>query len=204
MTKIGLMGGSFNPIHNAHIMMGSTAYEEFKLDKILFIPNAHTYYKDDHTGITDEQRLEMVRLAISPYPYMEIDDIELRMGGITYTINTIRELKKLYKDSEFYFIIGGDSLYNLGTWKCIDELFKETIFLSVIRGETGIEESMKLIEEYKKVYSYSDIRLLSMPSMDISSSAIRKMLSEGMKPEGLIPENVYDYIVSNNLYKAKV
>ncbi|MCR5292323.1 MAG: nicotinate-nucleotide adenylyltransferase [Eubacterium sp.] len=200
MQKIGIMGGSFDPIHNAHIAMGRAARERFGLDNVLYIPNAHTYYKKDHEMVSDEMRCDMVRLAIKPYPYMGISLIELLRGGITYTIDTVTELYDTYPDSEIYFIIGGDSLVNLRTWRRADELLEKVIFLTVTRGDIDSEKTALLINEYKNDFPYSDIRQLPMEPMDISSSNIRKMLKAGEDVSEMIPPDVLSFIQKKGLY----
>ena len=98
MQKIGILGGSFNPIHNGHIMLARTALTEYKLDKVLIMPNCDTYYKKD-AAISDDDRLQMIKLAIKDIEGLEPSDIELKRGGITYTIDTIRELKQADREN---------------------------------------------------------------------------------------------------------
>ena len=203
MQKIGIMGGSFDPIHNAHIAMGIAARDQFGLDKVLYIPNAHTYYKKDHVSVSDEDRCNMVKLAIKPYPFMEISMIELNRGGTTYTIDTITELRAAYPYAEFFFIIGGDSLVNLKTWRRIDELFQMTVFLTVTRNDVDIEETDRIIEEYKELFPGSDIRKITFDSMNISSSMIRNMLGDDMDVSDMVPADVLTFIQDQGLYKRE-
>ncbi len=200
MTKIGIMGGSFNPIHNAHLAMGIKAYEEFSLDKIIFMPNSHTYYKKDHESVTDSDRCNMISLAIDDYSFMELDETEIIRGGLTYTIDTVHVLKDIYKDSELFFIIGGDSLKHLSSWVRADELFKELIFLVTVRDDIDIAATTEIISRYKVEYPGADLRLMSLPAMDISSSDIRNRIKNDESIDGLTVQSVVDYIYSHNLY----
>ena len=133
VNSIAILGGTFNPIHNAHIMMAETVYNTFHPEKVIIMPNYQTYYKQGASAVDVNYRIDMIDLAISDYPYMESSDLELRRGGITYTIDTIKELRDIYPDKKIYFIIGGDSLAWLDKWVKADELFKLTTFIAFSR-----------------------------------------------------------------------
>ncbi|MBQ6230089.1 MAG: nicotinate-nucleotide adenylyltransferase [Eubacterium sp.] len=203
MQKIGILGGSFNPIHNGHVLLARTALTEYKLDKVLIMPNSDTYYKKD-ASISDEDRYRMIELAIDGIEGLEPSDIELKRGGITYTIDTIRELKKVDRENhvrnKYYFIIGGDSLKNLYYWREIRNLFRSMTFLAAIRDDvdkTGLEEiKQSYIEKYKDV----KIEFLSCDAKNISSSSIRKSVLEGKDISNLVPASVYGYIKEKGLY----
>lgn len=199
--KIGILGGSFDPIHNAHIALAETAYSEFALDEIYLIPNSKTYYKERKSGTSDEERLEMTRLAVSDRKHFIVSDIEIKRGGITYTIDTIRYFRKSFNNSEIYFIIGGDSLSYLETWKEADSLFQETIFLAAVRDSFDKEKSEMIISDIKSRYPYSDIRLIDMPSMEISSTDIRNKVKNGYDISDMVPDKVRRYISDHGLYK---
>ena len=121
--KIGIIGGTFDPIHNGHLYIARKAMEEFNLSKVLFIPTGVSYMKTDVSGAV--HRYEMVRLAIKNYPAFEISDLEVFRGGNTYTCETIAELKKEYPDVKFYFIIGVDTLFMMENGK-IMSIFSRT------------------------------------------------------------------------------
>ena len=116
--RIGIMGGTFDPIHMGHLILGEKAYEQFQLDKVLFMPSGNPPHKKNRQGrATDEQRVEMVRRAISDNPHFELSLAEMHENGYTYTYHTLETLKTENPDTDYYFIIGADSLYNFDTWR---------------------------------------------------------------------------------------
>ena len=121
-NNITILGGSFNPIHNGHIEMAKCAARQYNLENIVFMPNKSTYYKDNDAFVSDKDRINMLKLAIEDYDYMSVSDMEIRRGGVTHTIDTIRELKEEDPDRKIYFIIGGDSLEWVEKWVDADEL----------------------------------------------------------------------------------
>ena len=131
MKKYGIFGGSFDPIHYGHLMICEYIKEEMGLDKVIFIPTGNPPHKD--LGVSAEDRYEMVRIAISPNPDFEISDIETTRVNLSYTVDTIRELKKIYKEEKLYFLIGLDSLFQLKTWKKIGDLSQEIEFVVALR-----------------------------------------------------------------------
>ena len=119
-SKIGILGGTFDPIHNGHLQLAESAYNEFGLEKVIFIPTGVSYMK---SGVSQaHHRYEMCSLAISSFPYFEIDDEEIKREGNTYTFETLRYLNSKYPDAEICFIIGLDTLYSIETWKNIKEV----------------------------------------------------------------------------------
>ena len=201
--KTGILGGSFNPIHSGHIKLALSALDEYKLDNVLIMPNNDTYYKKD-ASISDEDRVEMIRLAIDGCPGLILSDIEIQRGGITYTIDTVRELKeddrKNGEDNEYYFIIGGDSLKNLYYWREIGELFKNLIFLAAVRDDIDNSRLEELRCIYLEHYPEARIEFLSVDAHNISSSDIRRRASCGESITGLVPESVEKYIIDHGLY----
>ena len=117
MKKIGILGGTFNPIHHGHLILGQTALEDFGLDKVLIVPTKNPAYKKISKNVEIEDRVNMVRMAIENHPGFEFSDIELDREGYTYTVDTLRKLTRLHPDAEYYFIMGADSLYQIESWK---------------------------------------------------------------------------------------
>lgn len=205
--KTGILGGSFNPIHNGHLKLALSALDEYRLDKVLIMPNNDTYYKKD-AGISDTDRIEMIKLAIEGFDKLELSDIEIRRGGITYTIDTIRELKQKDADegtvNQYYFIIGGDSLQNLYYWREIGGLFDNMIFLAAVRGDLDMGRLLDLKRMYLEHYPEAKIDFLSVDADNISSSDIRSRVAEGKSINGLVCEKVEGYIKSRGLYLKEV
>ena len=199
--KKAILGGSFNPIHKGHLKMAESAHDQFELDDIVVMPNKTTYYKENMEFVSDEHRLNMIRSAIQDIPYLSVSDMEIVRGGVTRTIDTIREFKALYPDSELYFIIGGDSLEWVDRWVSAEELLASVIFLTAVRGKTDIKRSKDIISRIKSEHPKSQIELLNMDDYPISSSEIREKIKIGENPSEMLPEKVYNYIVEHNLYK---
>ena len=200
MKKYGIFGGSFNPIHYGHLMICEYIKEEMGLDKVIFIPTGNPPHKD--LGVSAEDRYEMVRLAISPNPDFEISDIETTRVNLSYTVDTIRELKKIYKEEKLYFLIGLDSLFQLKTWKKIGDLSQEIEFVVALRpGYINKEEINREIDFLRENFG-TRINLIKTPLYEISSTDLRDRIHEGKSLRYLIPKKVLDYIEESGFYKG--
>ncbi|MDU5470767.1 MAG: nicotinate-nucleotide adenylyltransferase [Peptoniphilus harei] len=200
MKKYGIFGGSFNPIHYGHLMICEYIKEEMGLDKVIFIPTGNPPHKD--LGVSAEDRYEMVRLAISPNPDFEISDIETTRVNLSYTVDTIRELKKIYKKEKLYFLIGLDSLFQLKTWKKIGDLSQEIEFVVALRpGYIDKEEINNEIDFLRENFG-TRINLIKTPLYEISSTDLRDRIHEGKSLRYLIPKKVLDYIEESGFYKG--
>lgn len=200
MKKYGIFGGSFNPIHYGHLMICEYIKEEMGLDKVIFIPTGNPPHKD--LGVSAEDRYEMVRLAISPNPDFEISDIETTRVNLSYTVDTIRELKEIYKEEKLYFLIGLDSLFQLKTWKKIDDLSQEIEFVVALRpGYIDKEEINREIDFLRENFG-TRINLIKTPLYEISSTDLRDRIHEGKSLRYLIPKKVLDYIEESGFYKG--
>ena len=200
MKKYGIFGGSFNPIHYGHLMICEYIKEEMGLDKVIFIPTGNPPHKD--LELSAEDRYEMVRLAISPNPDFEISDIETTRVKKSYTVDTIRELKKIYKEEKLYFLIGLDSLFQLKTWMKIGDLSQEIEFVVALRpGYLDREEINKEIDFLRENFG-TKINLINTPLYEISSTDLRDRIREGKSLRYLIPKKVLDYIEESGFYKV--
>ena len=200
MKKYGIFGGSFNPIHYGHLMICEYIKEEMGLDKVIFIPTGNPPYKELELSAKD--RYEMVRLAISPNPDFEISDIETTRVKKSYTVDTIRELKKIYKEEKLYFLIGLDSLFQLKTWMKIGDLSQEIEFVVALRpGYLDREEINKEIDFLRENFG-TKINLINTPLYEISSTDLRDRIREGKSLRYLIPKKVLDYIEESGFYKG--
>lgn len=200
MKKYGIFGGSFNPIHYGHLMICEYIKEEMGLDKVIFIPTGNPPHKE--LELSAEDRYEMVRLAISPNPDFEISDIETTRIKMSYTVDTIRELKKIYREEKLYFLIGLDSLFQLKTWMKIGDLSQEIEFVVALRpGYLDKEEINKEIDFLGENFG-TKINLIKTPLYEISSTDLRDRIHEGKSLRYLIPKKVLDYIEESGLYKV--
>ena len=199
--KIGIMGGTFDPIHNGHLMLGEYAYKEFQLDRIWFLPNGNPPHKSDDTIESQtKNRVEMVKRAISETEYFSMQLYEVENKDLHYSYKTMKYFKENYPDHEFYFIIGADSLFSIETWMHPELLLKNCIILAAFRDDKGRDEMLAQIRYLNQKYE-ADIRLLNTPNVDISSSEIREMLKEGQSIEGIVPDSVLAYIEEKQLYR---
>lgn len=198
--KIGIMGGTFDPIHKGHLMLGEHAYKQYGLDKVWFMPNGTPPHKDNaKIGTSAKNRMEMVELAIAGRDGFELQTYEILNQETNYSFKTMEYFTSVYPEDEFYFIIGADSLFAFETWKNPDRLLKTCIILAAYRDDKSTNEMMAQIEYLNHKYS-ADIRLLNTPNVDISSSEIRSMLQDEESIREMVPEAVYRYIKENQLY----
>ncbi|MCM3388004.1 nicotinate-nucleotide adenylyltransferase [Ureibacillus chungkukjangi] len=190
MKKVGIIGGTFNPPHIGHLIMANEAFDALSLDEVRFMPNAIAPHKQLYDDASMENRLEMVKIAIKPYEHFKIETIELALGGVSYTYNTIVELLKREPDVQFYFIIGGDMIDSLHTWYKIDELVRLVQFVGLKRPGT------------KSATTY-DVKIVEAPEIDLSSTLIRGRLKTGSTLQFLLPDGVESYIRREGLYGTR-
>lgn len=202
--KTGIMGGTFNPIHNAHLALAHQALKDYKLDKIWFLPNGNPPHKENPSqDVTTEQRIEMIKLAIAGEERFELCLYEANRKRISYSYETMETFCSMYPQDQFFFIIGGDSLAALETWRNPSRLLQTCTMLAACRDEVDICQIQKEAKRLNALYS-ADIRLLMAPPINVSSSDIRKLLRENQKVKGLIPESVLQYIQEEQLYQRGV
>ncbi len=184
--KLGLLGGAFNPPHIGHLILGEEALGSFGLDKIFFIPTNISPHKTN--GITEaKHRFNMVNLAIAGNDKFEALDLEIKRGGISYTINTVNQLKKDYPHDELYLIVGSDLSGSFSTWKEFDELKKITKII-VAQRENYASETEK------------DWLKAKITQINISSSRIRQTIKEGRSVRYFLNDNIIDYISKHKIY----
>lgn len=198
--KVGIMGGTFNPIHNGHLILGQTAYEQFGLDEVLFMPNKKPYYKKLSKNVTDEQRCDMVKLAIENNDAFTFSDIEVTREGVTYTVETLRILTEQNPDHEYYFIMGADSLFHFDSWKEAGEIVKMATLLVATRDSMATFDIESQIEYLQSEFEDARIECLFSPSLEISSNQLRKRCREGKSIRYLVPDKVAFYIEEHDLY----
>ncbi|HHW56900.1 MAG TPA: nicotinate-nucleotide adenylyltransferase [Clostridia bacterium] len=199
--RLGIMGGTFDPIHYGHLVTAEAVRAEFKLDKVIFVPAGNPPHKVKRKVTDKKHRYLMTILATITNPFFEVSTIEIDREGYTYTIDTIKEFKRSYGEStQIYFITGADAVLEILTWKSADELLKMCNFVAATRP--GIE-SNKIDEELNKIRSLygSVIYKVTVPSLAISSTDIRKRVAERRPIKYLLPESVERYIQKYGLYK---
>lgn len=196
-----LLGGSFNPVHCGHLAMAEAAHTEYGAESVILLPNKTTYYKEHDDFAPDRDRLAMLHLAAETSPWLSVSDLEIRRGGVTHTVDTIRYFREKYPERQVYFIMGGDSLAHLLTWVEAKELLETMHILTAVRDEVDSEVSERWIEKCKAVSPDADIRLLKMPPVSISSSEIRRRRRQRLSITGMVPPAVEDYILRHQLYE---
>lgn len=199
--KIGIMGGTFDPIHNGHLMLGEYAYKQYELDEIWFMPNGNPPHKASESieSLTNN-RVEMVKRAIDGVSYFTLQRYEVDNVDVNYSYKTVAHFNRVYPEYEFYFIIGADSLFNMEKWIHPEILLKSCKMLAAYRDEKSTDEMLAQIQYLNEKYG-ADIYLLNTPNVDISSSDIRRMIKEGKSIKDLVPEAVFQFIEEKQLFR---
>ena len=198
--KIGILGGTFDPIHNAHLSLGRQALEQFRLDQVLFMPTGISYFKMNQKQMTDSvHRAAMVQLAIQDEPRFAFSDMEIRRKGETYTADTLEELCRLNPDVEYHFILGADSLRDMERWYHPQVIFDCAVILAANRNQQVPEKELQREIEHLSSRFGARIELLPMESMPVSSTLVREQIRRQDASE-LVPEPVLAYIREHGLY----
>lgn len=200
LKKTGIMGGTFNPIHMGHLIIAEKAREQFKLGEVLFLPSGVPYMKDCREVLPGKIRMEMTGLAIQGNPFFAVSAMEVEREGRTYTYETLEKLREQNPDTEYYFILGADSLWKIETWKNPERIFAACHILAAVREDKSSEDMEKQSVYLKEKFGAS-IFLLQTGHVEISSSMIRSLCREGNSIRYLVPEAVYNYIVQKKLYE---
>lgn len=198
---LGILGGTFDPIHLGHLHMAEAIYEQIALEQIVFIPAFVPPHKLGQDYAPAEHRFAMTELAVRSYEHFSVSDMELRRSGVSYTIDTLRELHKLYPEKKLYFIIGADSVAQLHTWNSIEEMLELATFVAA--GRPGYEDVMNEVVRHLGSEAVKHILLLHTPEYDISSTEIRTRIRTGKSLSGLVPQEVENYIKEHGLYKKQ-
>ncbi|MCH6574696.1 MAG: nicotinate-nucleotide adenylyltransferase [Bacteroidetes bacterium] len=191
MSKVGIFGGTFDPIHHGHLITAQSVREIRDLDKIIFIPSFISPHKADANSASPEHRMNMLKLAVEGVDFFEVSDYEIKKEGISYTIDTLKEFKKKYDELEF--IIGYDNIFKFHTWKNPDEIMKIAKIL-VLKRKSSLPPPHE--DKYVKSAIFVETR-----GIEISATDIRERVKQGMPIHYLVPEKVKEYIYSFNLYK---
>lgn len=202
-SRIGIFGGTFNPVHMGHLIMAQDALEVFDLSKVLFVPCDLPPHKDASRLAPAAHRATMLEKAIEDNPDFEMCDIEIRRGGTNYSIDTVRHLRNLYPRNDLFFIIGSDSLMELHQWKDIEELLRLCRFVTFVRpGFDPQKASGKALKLENGLGRDLIKNVVAVHQVEISASDIRHRIAEGMSIRYLVPTFVEIYIAEHNLYKT--
>ncbi len=200
MKKIGIMGGTFDPIHIGHLILGENAYQQFHLEKVVFMPAGNPPHKQNREGrASDQDRMNMVALAVSSNPHFEVSDIEMNETGFTYTYKTLEKLKQENPDEEYYFIIGADSLFDLDHWMKPQRICDACTIVVATRNHTSNDELDQAITHVRNEFQASIVKL-DTENIDVSSKMIRQWLLEDRTIRYYVPDPVIEYISENNVY----
>lgn len=199
--RLGILGGTFDPIHLGHLRMAEAVYERMSLEQIIFIPAFVPPHKLGMDFAPAVDRFAMTELAVADKPYFSVSDMELRRSGISYTIDTVRQLRAVYKNEELYFIIGADSVAQLHTWHYIKDMLELVVFVAA--GRPGYEGVMEEVTARLGARAKERIILLDTPEYDISSTEIRSRIRTGSSLQGMVPSAVEQYIYQHHLYQKQ-
>lgn len=214
--RLGLLGGTFNPIHKGHIRAAQAVLVTFKLDKVYLIPAFIPPHKFSQEIASPEHRLKMVELAVESYPDFIPSSVEIEAGGKSYSINTLEKFQQMFPGSKIYFIVGVDAFLEIDTWKDYERLLEKCSFIVISRPGYDLNDAKgilhgrfkrKIIDigRYLKLDQTGkdkfNIILFYFEGMDVSSTEVREKAKKGKSIKGLVPEGVESYIKKNNLYQ---
>ena len=202
MARIGLFGGSFNPTHFAHLLLAEYAAEALALDRVIFIPARMPPHKGGGELASARHRARMARVAVADNPRFSVSEIELRRGGRSYTIDTVRAMRRRFGDgAEMFFLIGADTVGELGTWRQIRKLVTLCQFVPFRRPGVRLPTRLELAREIGEKAARGILeRMIRMPRLEISASDIRGRVAAGRSIRYLVPDAVAEYIRKHGLY----
>ena len=193
--KVGILGGTFNPPHIGHLLVADHVRTELQLDRIVFVPASIPPHKLKQDLVSPEHRLAMLGIAIHGNPAFEVSDIELRRGGVSFTVDTLREHKAQLPDDELFLLIGMDNLIDFHSWKSPEEILKLANVVVMTRPGFDVEEVPALMR--------NRVAICSVPGIDISSRDIRERLHRDKPITHWVTREVEEYILRNNLYRSE-
>lgn len=201
MKKVGILGGTFDPIHMGHLILAQTALEQFSLDEVMLMPAAQPPHKAENQITPANLRLQMTAAAIADNDRLVISDFELHREGNSYTYKTLDLLHRAYPYTEFYFIMGADSLRDFAGWRYPERIAKSCVILAANRDDAPDKELLALIAQVQRTFD-ADVRLLTIPGVELSSSDLRRRVQEGHSIRYLTPAPVLRIIEENHLYRT--
>lgn len=196
--RIGIYGGSFNPVHNGHIHLAVSAVNELKLDRLYLVPSGISPHRSSAEYASGDDRLEMLKLACMVSEKLDVCDYEIRKDRKSYTIYTVEEFRRRFPNDELFLLVGSDMLMIFETWNQFEDILKETVLVVVSRKSGDIAELEKKAESLRK---YGSIIVCRAEPLEISSTEIRKKIEKNENLSCYLDKNVVQYITSNKLYK---
>ena len=200
MRKIGILGGSFTPIHYGHLLLAEWAREDLGLDEVFFIPAGDPYFKKGGEMLCGEERLHMTQLALEDRQGFQCLDLEVKRSGPTYTYETLIELQNQYPDAQFFFLCGADCLFTIETWKCPELIFANCTLVAMVRDNASSPE-MEAKKQALEAAFQANILLLPFLRYAISSTKIRERVRMRQSIRYLVPEAVRNYILEKEFYR---
>jgi nicotinate-nucleotide adenylyltransferase len=201
--RIGVMGGTFDPIHIGHLVAAEEARFQFELDRVVFVPSARPPHKGGVSSSPPEARLAMVSLAVEGNPFLEVTDLELVREGLSYTIDTLRSFHSQYgSQAELFFITGADAILELLTWKDPEELLAESSFIAATRPGFDLKKLKEALPPVtsKGTDASKSVNIMEIPALGISSTDIRQRVAAGKPFRYMVCGAVWEYITSERLY----
>lgn len=195
VRKLGVMGGTFDPIHMGHLLAASEAADQVGLDEVLFVPTGQSWQKSDRNITSSDHRVAMTALAIEDDDRFTLSLMEVQRSGPSYTIDTVNELKRVEPATDIYVIVGADAIRTISTWHQSQALINDVHFIVMARAGHGIS-----VDEIPVKHSI----VIEMPQVEISSSDIRERVRSGRSIKYLVPDNVASYIAKHHLYNALI
>lgn len=202
IKKLGIMGGTFDPLHYGHLLAGEWAREACQLDKVVFVPAARPPHKNLDTVLDSQHRYAMVKLGIRGNPYFDASAVELERQGLSYTVETVSVYLERYPGVEIFFILGMDALLLTSTWKDVDRLAGLCQFVVATRPGYTIDREAEAFQGIPAAL-WDNIVVITIPGMNISSSGIRARVAEGKTIKYLLPLPVEKYIYEHHLYRSE-
>jgi nicotinate-nucleotide adenylyltransferase len=190
--RIGIMGGTFDPVHHGHLVAASEVQAQFDLDEVIFVPTGQPWQKAHREVSEAEDRYLMTVIATASNPRFSVSRVDIERGGVTYTIDTLRDLHTVHADAELFFITGADALEQIVSWRQAEELFSLAHFVGVTRPGYRLDDAH---------LPNGSVSLIDVPAMAISSTACRERVASGLPVWYLVPDGVVQYISKRDLYR---
>lgn len=198
--RIGILGGTFNPIHLGHLLIAENAFEQFKLDRVNIMPAHISPFKIDTKVLDKEHRKKIIELSIADNPHFVMDPREIDSDSISYTYLTLSDMKANNPEDELFFILGADSLKTIKNWRNPQIIFDNASVLAAVRDNDDIDDLQCYADELKALFN-GNVGFIKTPTYDVSSTDIRRRIASGESVRYMICDAAIEYITDNNLYK---